>query len=363
MFDRIQHIPIVIGDHNIFINGDVVAEEEVLAKIANQLLRQELGILTQEARERMQAAVDECVNTVINKIDKDNLTSKLVEFSNPSTQFAFYAALKGYAISETIEQQEMLVDAFIERIQEGWDSAEKMIIDSVLDILPKLTPSMLSMLGLLQLRHQLTKAPLGAMLDYYFKSLTPLVEQFSVIDFLDLEYLKQERLILPMPGAQRSVTFEKYMLLQYDLFFRQPLNEGVFESYCMEYPAAHEAVTDVPMKSCMMWVDSTNNNRTSFCCPNSKILKETLIARRQEYIIPHVDKLMEMMPLFTEDDVRAYFIKFSPSWKQVFDLFSSDDITQYTLSISGNYIGSKILARASHNKALRLTDYKHKVSI
>lgn len=363
MFDRIQYIPVVVGNNNVIVNGDVVVGEEALTRIANQLLRRELDILTKEARERLQAAVNECVDAVINKIDKANLSTKMVEFSNPSTQFAFYAALKGYAISETIEQRELLVDAFIERIQEGWDSAEKMIIDSALDILPKLTPKMLSALGLMQLRHQMTKAPVGLFMNQYFGSLTPLAEQINEMDTLDIEYLKQEKLILPLPGLSKAATLEQCFLSQYDLFFRHPLNDGVYEAYCKKYPVAHEAVTDTPVKSCMMWVDSTNNDRTSFCCTNSKMLKETLIARQQEYIIPHVDKLMEMMPLFTEDEVRAYFIRFSPSWNMVFNLFSSDDITKYILSIAGNYIGGKILARASNNKALPLSDYKHKVSI
>lgn len=363
MFARIQHIRSVIGDHNIFINGDVVADEEVLTKIAGQLLRRELDILTQEARERLLTAVDEFVNAVINKIDKDNLSSKLDEFSNPSTQFALYAALKGYATSETIEQQELLVDAFIERIQEGWDSAEKMIIDSALDILPKLTPKMFSALGLMQLRHQMTKAPFGFFMNQYFGNLTPLAEQMSNVDTLDIEYLKQEKLILPLPGMSQTATLEQYFLSQYDLFFRHPLAPGVYEEYCKTNPVARESVTDAPAGACLMYIDGTNGNASSFCCSNSKVLKETLTARQQEYIIPHVDKLMEMMPPFTEEDVRDYFTKFSPSWNQVFQLFSSEDITKYTLSIAGNYIGGKILARASHNKALSLTDYKHKFSI
>lgn len=363
MFDRKQHIGTVIGDYNIIVNGDVVAGNEALTRIASLLLRQELEILTKEAREQLQKTVDDCVDAVINKIGKTNLSTKLLEFSTPSTQFAFYATLKGCAISETVEQQELLVDAFIERIQEGWNSAEKMIIDSALEILPKLTPKMLSALGLMQLRHQMIKVPFGFFLNQFFGSLTPLVEQISAIDILDIEYLKQEKLILPLPGISRTVKLEQYFLSQYDLFFRHPLAAEIYDEYCKINPVVREVVIDDPVKNGLMYIDGTNGNASSFCCPNSKILKETLMARQQDYIIPHVDKLMDMMPIFTENEVRAYFIRLSPLWHRAFNLFSSDDITKNTLSIAGNYIGSKILARTSHDKALPLTSYKHRVSI
>ena len=79
--------------------------------------------------------------------------------------------------------------------------------------------------------------------------------------------------------------------------------------------------------------------------------------RHQEYIIPHVDALMGMMPPFTEQEVREYFINFTPAWERLFSLFSSEVFTRFTLSITGNYLGGKIIAKASHGKALPLSNY------
>lgn len=363
MFDRIQNINKVVGENNIIINGDVTVDNEVLSKVANQLLRSELDKLTAEAREFMNAAVNECVQTIMNRILEANIESKLFEFSKPSTQFAFYSTLKGFTISETIEQRDILVDAFIERIQTNWDSSEKMILDSALEILPKLSPQTLSTVGLLQLRHQLTNASIGFMLDQYFASLTPLAERMVQLNSLDLEYLKQERLILPLPGLQASVSLEKYMLYHYDLFFRHPLQEGVYEKYCLMHPEAHEAVSNDHLRTCMMWIDATHNNVTSFCCGNTRILTNQLKERHQEYIIPHVEALKQMMVPFTEDEVRNYFINLSSSWERLFKLFSSESFTMYTLSITGNYIGGKVLAKASHGRPLSLTDYNQRLSL
>ena len=168
MFERIQVIKEVNGNNNIIINGDVTADNEVLTKVANHLLSAELSKLTTEAKEKMNAAIKECAQTIMKRISCNQLQSKLAEFSNPSTQFAFYSALKGYSISETAEQREMLVDTFIDRIMTNWDSTEKMILDSAIDVLPKLSPQTLSTIGLLQVRHQRINAQFGFMLKHFF---------------------------------------------------------------------------------------------------------------------------------------------------------------------------------------------------
>ena len=61
MFDRIQNIGAINGSNNLIINGDVVANGEILTAIANQLLRQDFERVSQEAREEMQACANECV--------------------------------------------------------------------------------------------------------------------------------------------------------------------------------------------------------------------------------------------------------------------------------------------------------------
>lgn len=357
MFDRIQKIGTINGSNNLIINGDVVANREILPTISTYLLRHDLEQLSQEAKADMQADAKECTQKVLEQVVEKELEEKLTEFERPSTQFAFYSTLKGYIQSETLEQREMLVDSMIDRIQENWNSTERMIIDTALEILPKLTPTTLSTLGLLQLRYQLFLAPIGVMIDHYFSNLTPLVDQMAGICTLDVEYLKQEKLILPLPGFKTVLPFEQNMLTNYDLFFRKPLPAGVFKDYCKEHPEALEAISEEPMAACLMWTDGTKNNQTAFSCPNSRILKKTLVQRHQEYIIPHVETLMNMMPLFTEEEVRAYFINFTPVWERLIKLFSTEALTKYTLSITGNYIGGKILAKISHGKPLPLSNY------
>lgn len=357
MFDRIQKIGTISGSNNLIINGDVVANGEILKTIATQLLSKDFERMSQEAREEMQACANECVQKVLEQVLGKKLEEELTEFAKPAAQWALYSTLKGYTQSETQEQREMIVDSMIDRMQEKCNSTERVIIDSAIEILPKLTPATLSTLGLMHLRHQIVVAPIGPMIDQYFKSLTPLAENMAEIGTLETEYLKQERLILPLPGLISTVTLETNMLTNYDLFFRKPLAAGVYETYCQEHPEAREAVMDKPLRACMMWTDGTNGNQTRFCCPSSKVLKATLHERHQEYIIPHVDALMQMMPPFTEQDVREYFMNFTPAWERLFKLFSSDVFTRFTLSITGNYIGGKIIAKASRGKALPLSNY------
>lgn len=357
MFDRIQNIGPVTGSNNLIINGNLVVNNEILPTIAAHLLRPEIEQLSHEAGQVMQRDINECVQKILDQVLEKKLEEKLTEFSRPSTQWALYTTLKGYTISETLEQREMMVDSMIDRLQQEWNSTERLIVDSALEILPKLTPSTLSTLGLLQLRHQLFITPIGVMLDQHFKNLTPLAEQMAGIGVLELDFLKQEKLILPLGGIRTALTLEQNLLSNYDLFFRKPLAPGVYDDYCRQHPEARHAVTDTPIKACMMWYDGTKNNETGFCCPNSQLLKKTLVERHQEYLIPHVDALMGMMPAFTEEDVRAYFVNLTPAWERLFKLFSIEELTRNSLSITGNYIGGKILAKATYGKPLPLSNY------
>lgn len=359
MFDRIQNIGNVIGDNNIFVNGDAVVGQEVLTKVAEHLLRLEFDRLTKEARSLMQTEVNECVKQILEEMCRKHIVSEFGKFSSPATQFALYATLKGYAITETVEHREMLVDAFVERIQTEWDSSEKMIIDSALDVLPNLSPQTLSTLGLLQIRHQMINPQSGFMMDMFFKNLTPLVEKMAKLNVLDMEYMKQQGLILPLPGLQCFEPIERYLLKQYDLFFRHPLANGVYDDYCKVHPEARYAISDKPYATCMMWIDGMHNNENHFCFTNSQLFVKHLEKRHQEYMIPHFEALREKMPPFLEDEVRRYLINLCPAWEKIILLFSSKTFTQYTLSITGNYIGGKILAKACHNKALSLADYNN----
>ena len=357
MFNRIQRIGAVYGSNNLIINGDVVANGDILPAVAAHLFRPELEQLTREARKEMQDSIDECVQAVLERVVEKRLEEKLTEFSRPGTQWAFYSTLKGYSISETMEQREMMVDSMIDRIQENWDSPDRLIIDNALEVLPKLTPSTLSTIGLLQLRHQMTTAPFAFMLEQYFASLTPLAEHMAAIKTLEVDYLKQEKLLIPIPGLRTSASLETILLTNYDLFFRKPLADGIYEDYCREHPEAHEAVADSPASACMMWVNGMANTATAFCCPNSNLLKRTLTARNPTYIIPHMEALKAMMPPFSEEDVRTYFCQLTPVWDRLFKLFASSVLTQYMLSITGNYIGGKVLAKASHGTPLALSNY------
>jgi hypothetical protein len=70
-----------------------------------------------------------------------------------------------------------------------------------------------------------------------------------------------------------------------------------------------------------------------------------------------VDALMGMMPAYTEEEVREYFFSLKPAWEKLFIKFSSEELKNNKLSITGNYIGGKILAKACHGKPLALSNY------
>ena len=78
MFDKIQRIGPIIGSNNLIINGDVVANSDILTTIATQLLRQDLVRMSQEAREEMQACANECVQKVLEQVVEQTNKSEYV---------------------------------------------------------------------------------------------------------------------------------------------------------------------------------------------------------------------------------------------------------------------------------------------
>ena len=359
MFDRIQNIKNVVGNNNIIINGNVVINSQILETVAFQLFKKELAILTQEANQQLTDSINECTKAIFKYVQTYHLEHTLLNLSNPSTQFAFYSTVKGFSIVETIEQKDLLVETFIERIQKEWDSIEKMIVDSALEVLPKLTPQALSLIGLFQLRHQMINASLGIMLNLYFSDITQLLDKLESLDILCMDYLKQEHLILPLTGLQSTVSLEQLLLTHYDLYFRHCIHEDVFNDYCKQHPEAHHAIHDSSdfNGACMMELKDVDKHLVSFRFVNSALLKKIINENNQEYMLPHISTFMKMMPVYTEEEVRNYFINISPKWEYIFKLFASQDFLHYDLSIKGKYIGSKIIAKACHGKSLPLNEY------
>ena len=357
MFERIQVIREVNGDHNIIVNGDLCCDSLALEKVAQQFLEKEIEKMTSEAQVIMRDAVHNCVTCITEKILDNHLQDKIIEFTSPAVQYAYYATLRGYAFSETIEQREFIVDAFIERIQKGWKSVDKLVLDDVLEVLPKLTPQALALLGLLQLRHQVNLTSI--FLDSYFKNLNTLVETVDSIESIDIEYLKQIRILLPVPGIRPIVSLEETLLYQYDLFFRHPILASAFDNYCRENPEVLHGIKFLNVDTNMMYALDSKREYLKFLVANSQHFKEHLQKINLGYMIPHVETLKNMMPAFTKEELRDYFIKLSPRWEQLFTLFESDSIRTSYMSMVGFYIGGKVLAKVSHsNVPLPINNYR-----
>lgn len=357
MFERIQIVKDVRGDNNLVINGDLICNEQTLGSFAKVLLEKEIDRLTTEAKQAMRESMYECVQRITEKMVENHLQEIIKDFSTPAVQYAYYTTLKGYSMSETYEQREFIVDAFIDRIQKGWNSTEKMILNEVLEIMPSLTPQTLAFLGLFQLRHQAN--PLALVLNQYFNDLTKLVEQVDSVHDIDIEYLKQKRILLPVVGIKHIASLEETLLSQYDLFFRHTISACEYEDYCNKNPEARHAVNLIGPSVCMMYALDETRENLNFISANSSHLKNKLLESNLDFMISHVDNLMHRMPAFTKEELRNYFIKLSPNWERVFQLFESESFNTYYLSIVGFYIGGKILAKVCHRKdMLSISDYK-----
>ena len=73
MFERIQVIREVNGNHNIIVNGDLCCDNLALEKVAQTFLEKEIEKLTSEAQVVMRDAVHNCVKRIAEKILENHL--------------------------------------------------------------------------------------------------------------------------------------------------------------------------------------------------------------------------------------------------------------------------------------------------
>lgn len=106
-----------------------------------------------------------------------------------------------------------------------------------------------------------------------------------------------------------------------------------------------------------------NEEKWCFCDVNSKLFYERLIKRRQEYLIPLIEKLKETIPPLTNSEVRQYLCNINMNWKYTFDLLNSSELNTVSLNVLGSYVGSKIISKYTNGEALSFTSISNPVAL
>lgn len=314
---------------------------ETAMEICKYVVKSELAVYTEDARVEAEKRLSDISEKTIDQITslKEDL---LHRFKEPAIQMALNETFKNYIASGNEELGENLIDLLIERLNAQEKTSEQSIIDEARNIIPKLSSNTISLLAILvfsKLIFPLNRKQFNELL----LKLSPLVERIGDISSLDIAHLKQVGCGYGISAFHVVEPLEKYLLSNYDLFFRHNISFDELNDVFQKYP--HLMNASIPINlSYIMGLFTIEGQSLSFNVPNTRTVTETLGKAKNE-LIPLFNSLKNKAPQYTEDEVRDYVINIDARWKYTFDSFKKNQITTFQLHPVGVYIGCRQLTR------------------
>lgn len=356
---RIQNIGNINNSDNILIiNGDVIidsVEYSRLEKSLFEILRSDFEKYSSAAVELAKLEVNNFIKDILEKLYLSHKLNLLEQFQKLSLQPSLRETLRGYVFSEDSSTKLALVISLITRIEINNTSIEASIIDDAIAIIPNLNPTTFSLLAIMALRHFIVYPEFSMMFEMYFASLSPVVDNFSNVTDLCMEYLIAKGCVKEIHNFQRVETLENIFLHNYDLFFRSKGCYRELQDFSILHPEIMYKVND---KGTSMFLTDVKNNEWSFIDVSSIVMYERLHLRHQDYLIPLIEELKRKTPLYNVSELQQYFRKINKNWDIVFSIMSSEKMIQTVLNPVGLFIGTQYLTMYTGGNPLPISSYK-----
>ena len=257
-------------------------------------------------------------------------------FQEPSIQFAVNETMKEYIRSGKEELGDDLIDLMIERLKVEEHTTKQSLIDEARQILPKLSNSavaVLAMLTFVKLIFLRERTEFVRILE----KLTSLAGELGTPQSLDIAYLEQARCGQSLSFVTSNKNFVEEMKNTYDVLFSHPVSLEEFNQFMREYGINQEEKTPILLAISSFFDTKAQSMTYKYSTfPESRIKDE---------IKEYMNLLKDRLSLYSEEEVRAYFLGISPMWQNVINLFERKDIKSFTLSPVGMYIGTRKLSR------------------
>lgn len=353
----------IVNSNAIIINGDVSVDGEMFNNVQNifvEILRDDFLRYSSDAIIQAKTEINNLMLNVFERLVKEQLIHLTERFKNPSIQVFLHDTLVGYITNENDDVKELIVDILIDRLKIDNVGTEKAILNDAIKLIPNLNSSTSSLIALLNLRNQVAMPAISFMLESFFMQISPIINNSCNINNIDIEYIKQAKCTKQISGLYHIDSYENHLLKQYDLYFRQKGSIEIFNNFKNDHPEIMHQVNDMGTS---MFCLIDNEEKWCFCDVNSKLFYERLIKRRQEYLIPLIEKLKETIPPLTNSEVRQYLCNINMNWKYTFDLLNSSELNTVSLNVLGSYVGSKIISKYTNGEALSFTSISNPVAL
>ena len=361
---RKQEIGNISNSTVIAINGDVTIDGEKYNNILKSLIevvRKDFESYSYAAIANAKEEIANYLKRVFEKLAKEHLTHLTEKFQKPAIQVGLHDSIISYISSEDENIREYIVELMIDRLKVQSGTTEQSIVNEAIKLIPALNTKTLSLLALMNLRHQVMLPPISTILDSSFSELSPIVNQAPQISSIDIDFISQNKCTRVITSLYPIDTLENHLLKQYDLYFRQEGSKEELDAFAAIHPEIMYQVND--MGTCMFCYTNKNMEHWKFCDVNSKVFYDRLRARGQEYLIPLVEELKSEFASFTQNDVREYLCKINPNWMAVFNLLNSPQLNHLDLSMLGMYIGSKYISKVTKRPSLPISSFANPISL
>ena len=337
--ESVNQSTIVQAKGDINFNG-ITAETAM--EICKYVVKAELAVYTQDARVEAEKRLSDISKKTIDRITslKEDL---LYRFKEPAIQMALNETFKNHIASGNEELGENLIDLLIERLRVQERTTEQSIIDEARNIIPKLSSNTVSLLAIMVFSNLIFPYNKKQYDDLLLK-LAPLAERLKNISSLDIAHLKQVGCGYGISAFHVVEPLEKYLLSNYDLFFRYNISLNELNDIFQKYPQlmTNSLHTDLPY---IMGLFSTEGEYVSFNIGSTKTVTEAFNQTNKEQLTPLFKDLKNKAIPFTEDEVRYYHIKKDARWQFAFDFFKKEQMKTLQLNPVGMYIGTRQLTK------------------
>lgn len=361
---RRQEIGNISNSTVIAINGDITIDGEKYNNILQTLIEvvhKDFEHFSSIAIKNAKDDIANYLNQIFEKLSQENLVYLTEKFQKPAIQVGLHDSIISYISSEDDNVKEYIVDLMIDRLKVECGTKEQSIVNEAIKLLPNLNRTTLSLLALMNMRHQVMLPSMSFMLESSFLELSPIIDQTPQISNIDIDFISQNKCSKVINSFYPIDTLENHFLKQYDLFFRKKGSKKQLDSYAAVHPEIMEKVND--LGSCMFCGVINDKEHWIFCDVNSKVFYDRLRTRKQEYLIPLIEELKTQTPSFTQDQVHDYFCNLNSNWDFAFSLLNSSQLTHTDLSMLGMYVGSNYISRVTKKPSLPISSFAKPISL
>lgn len=319
--------------------------------LCQALIAAEVGRLTQEAEADFKNRLEEFERRFYEKLAQMEAKENIEKLKKPGIQLCLHQTILSSMKTDdesTIEQlQEMLID----RLNIDENTTDRAIIEDAIEKSTKISKPLMALMVALQFRIYIMAGSLKQALDYSFSQLGELFGSLEGLTNLDIAYGNQLQCLTSLPVFNQVAAFEDILLANYDLYFRHSISLGRYKEYRETHPEIQHAVKLSNIEGmAMICVDGSKSDvaeedrEVTLMASSVVFLKKALREQGKEYMIPALDGLLELMPMYTKEEMKAYLIGLNSGWTRLFEVLGKFKIDNRQLTPVGNYL-SLVYAR------------------